>query len=121
LLYDPASGTGNDATWLVASNGFWRTTNSGTDWTKVSDYDGVHGAAETYYTDEGVLYSAGHGYPVRSTDNGQSWAALTDGLAYSVYYAVIGDGENIYTMPDNYPPPSGRRKTRIKNSTAVHS
>jgi hypothetical protein len=107
FLYDPTTGTGDSQTWLVIADGFWRTTDSGESWTKVSDAGGVHGSAETYYAKNGNLFSGGYPHPNRSTDNGLTWTALTDGVPNSAYYTIGGDGENLYLMADGNPPGQG--------------
>jgi hypothetical protein len=99
MLYHPESGTGDRKTWVVMSNGFHRTTDAGATWTKVSDTGGVHGATETYYTKSGVIYSAAGNHPVRSTDNGLTWTAITQGLdTGKAYYTIHGDGTSLYTQ-----------------------
>ena len=37
FLYDPAHGVNDTKTWLYTSEGYWRTTDAGANWTKVSD------------------------------------------------------------------------------------
>jgi hypothetical protein len=100
FLYDPASGQGNADTWLVSTdgNGFWRTTNAGASWTKVSAANTPHGSAQTYYAKDGTLYSGGTPYPVRSRDNGATWEQLNTGLPFFYYYTVYGDGTTLYTQ-----------------------
>jgi hypothetical protein len=44
------------------------------------------------------LYAPATPYPLRSTDNGLTWAKLTDGIGYSYYSALWGDGKTLYTM-----------------------
>ena len=45
----------------------------------------------------GVLYAGAYQYPVRSVDNGASWQPLKQGLVYSWYMGICGDGKNLYT------------------------
>jgi len=101
MLYAPAQGIGDSKTWLVGTdgNGFWRTTDSGTTWNKVSDSGVPHGGNEIYYTADGVLYAGATPYPMRSKDNGVTWEQLNDGLGFSYYYLVYGDGKTLYTSP----------------------
>jgi hypothetical protein len=106
FLNDPTTGKSSGKTWLITDNGFWRTSDSGTTWTKVSDAGSPHGTNEFYFTDTGVLYAGAFGYAMRSTDNGLTWTALKQ-MPYATYYAFGGDGKNLYTQPDGYPPPSG--------------
>ena len=37
-------------------------------------------------------------------DNGITWENASDGLVYSPYQSVIGDGKNLYACADGYPP-----------------
>jgi hypothetical protein len=99
VLHHPASGTGDENTWLVCDEGtgFWRTTDAGKSWSNVSSAKGPHGGNQSYYAPNGVLYAgANYGQTVRSTDNGVTWQALT-ALPYSHYRAVYGGGGKIYT------------------------
>jgi photosystem II stability/assembly factor-like uncharacterized protein len=103
FLYDPATGQGDGNTWLTASEGFWRTTDAGQNWNKVSDYNECHGGnGKPYYAKNGVLYSGAGNYPLRSTDNGLTWKQITSGFTNSSYYAIAGDGNTIYTMKSAY-------------------
>jgi hypothetical protein len=78
--------------------GFWRTTNAGVSWTKVSDGQITHGGNFVCYSSKGVLYSGGYTYISRSTDNGASWSLVKDGLPYSWYMGVLCDGVNLWTQ-----------------------
>jgi photosystem II stability/assembly factor-like uncharacterized protein len=100
FLYDPRACIGDSKTWVVIADGTQRTTDSGATWTKVSDLGGVHGGAEIYRAHDGVVY-AGGGHPKRSTDNGLTWQELTQGLPNSAYYSIVGDGKNLYVLPEN--------------------
>jgi hypothetical protein len=103
FLYDPATGQGDSNTWLLAAEGFWRTTDAGQNWTKVSEYNECHGGnGKPYYAKNGVLYSGAGNYPLRSTDNGLTWKQITAGFPNSSYYAITGDGTTIYTMKSAY-------------------
>jgi hypothetical protein len=98
-LFNPELGLGDSQTWLVATDGdgFWRTTDSGAEWSQVETWGMPHGGNSIYYATDGVLYAGGSQYPVRSTDNGVTWAQLST-LPYAYYYAVQGDGNNLYTL-----------------------
>ena len=98
FLYDLASGQGNAQTWLYGTQGagFWRTTNSGASWTKVTIVNQVHGGNAIYYAPGGALFSGGVGYPIRSLDNGATWTALSTAV-YGHHMAVGGDGTNLFS------------------------
>jgi len=99
ILSNPALGLGDSKTWLVGGEGgLWRSTDSGENWTKVSDNGIPHGGSEIYYTATGMLYSGGTPYPARSKDNGLTWQPLST-LRFSYYYTVFGDGKTLYTSP----------------------
>jgi hypothetical protein len=95
FLYRPDLGIGDANTWLLGTqgSGFWRTSDAGASWTKVSDLGIQHGGGNLYYTNEGVLYASGADHNLRSTDNGVTWASVGPGGGYN---AVGGDGENLY-------------------------
>jgi hypothetical protein len=101
FLHDPAQGIGDSNTWLVGTQGtgFWRTTNGGDDWTKVSEAQITHGGNFICYSSTGALYSGGYQYLSRSTDNGASWSLVQGGLPYSWYMGVLCDGDHIWTQP----------------------
>ncbi|MEJ0099077.1 MAG: hypothetical protein WDO12_04765 [Pseudomonadota bacterium] len=103
FLYDPATGQGNSDTWIVGTDGggFWRTTNAGASWTKVSSFAVVHHGGMFTYAKDGTLYSGGQPYPVRSHDNGVTWEQVSNGLLSSTYYTVVGDGTTLYTQIAN--------------------
>jgi hypothetical protein len=92
---------GDSRTWLVNGDGAgtWRTTDQGDTWTKVSDLSGTHGGSDLYISAVGHLYFGGYQYPYRSTDKGVTWAQIKNGLSYSYYLGMVGDGTSIYTMP----------------------
>jgi hypothetical protein len=100
FLYDPATGQGDANTWLASTDGdgFWRTTNAGASWTKVSNYSTPHGGAQLYYAKNGTVYSGGTPYPLRSSDNGATWQQMQTGLGFFYYYSVYGDGDTLYTQ-----------------------
>ena len=73
FLYNPALGIGNSQTWLLGTQGagYWRTTDSGATWTKVSDNNITHGGSTIYYAQNKVLYASGR--TMHSSDNGATW------------------------------------------------
>jgi hypothetical protein len=98
FLYAPSLGKGDKSTWLYgAGSGYWRTTNAGAEWNKVSTAVVDHGG-QRYYSKAGVLYVTGIPSIIRSIDNGATWTKVVDG---SGFFAVIGDGINLYTGPFN--------------------
>jgi hypothetical protein len=105
FLYDPRSGQGDSHTWLFMTqpggtgSGWWRTTNSGTSWTQASTYPMTHGGSNIYYTKDGTLFASGETQIMRSTNNGVSWTPITNGLPYTYFLTVIGDGNTLYTGP----------------------
>jgi hypothetical protein len=102
FLFNPSLGVGDSQTWLVTLDGIggWRTTSSGTAWTKVPTLTGAapHGGTTIYASPTGVLYAPATPYPLRSTDNGITWAKLTDGIGFAYYLGLWGDGSTLYTM-----------------------
>lgn len=106
FVYSPAQSIGNNRTWVVTgdSAGTWKTSDQGDTWTKVSDLTGTHGGSDLYISAAGHLYFGGYQYPFRSTDLGQTWAQTKNGLPYSYYLGLVGDGTRIYTMP-SFPAP----------------
>ena len=96
FLFNTALGIGNSSTWLVGTqgSGFWRTTDAGTTWNKVTTNVMTHGGNQIYYTSSGVLYSGGSPKMMRSMDNGLSWTTFgVDGP----YTSVFGDGSHLYS------------------------
>jgi hypothetical protein len=97
FLFNPSLGIGNSSTWLVGTqgSGFWRTTDAGATWNKVSTTGMTHGGNQIYYSHAGLLYSGGYPKVMRSTDNGITWTQVgADGS----YTSVFGDGSHLYTM-----------------------
>jgi len=111
-IHSPVTGWGaghyalfvDSATWMLAtqSAGFWRTTDSGRTWSKVSDENIQHGGEQLYSTRDGTLYIGAAKQALRSTDRGASWQAV-QGLPSTPdgYNAVIGDGTMLYAQPAN--------------------
>jgi len=100
FLFDPASKQGDANTWLVMTDGqgTWRTSNAGSTWTKVADFNTPHGGAHLFYATNGTAYSGSTPYPVRSTDNGLTWTQITNGLSFFYYYGIWGDGTTLYAQ-----------------------
>jgi hypothetical protein len=126
FLHDPALGLGDGNTWLLTTQGagFWRTTDGGTSWAKVSDGAITHGGNFVCYSSKGVLYSGGYQYPSRSTDNGATWSLLSSsGLPYSWYMGALCDGKNLWVQPTGggtffvSPDADGLTWTAYKNGT----
>lgn len=88
-------------TWLVGTqnDGIWRTTNSGTNWSKVSSTPITHGATGFMTRVGSTLFIAHEGVISRSGDNGATWSNITSGLPGGYYSAVASDGVNLYTAP----------------------
>jgi photosystem II stability/assembly factor-like uncharacterized protein len=106
FLYDPALGIGDDKTWLYGcqnGGGHWRTTDAGTNWTKVTTNSMEHGGNKLYYTQAGVLYTGGFPKLMRSTDNGATFAMVGPDTNPPGYLSVIGDGVHLYTGRHNGP------------------
>ena len=103
FLYDPATGQGNEDTWLFTAQagGFFRTTDGGGTWSPVYGLQMTHGGNQLYRTRKGTLYAGAYQYPVRSTDNGASWHPIKKGLVYSWYMGICGDGNHLYTACSN--------------------
>lgn len=95
FLYEPTLGIGDANTWLLGTqeDGYWRTTDAGQNWDKVSDESIFHGGGSIYYSSDGVLYATAVTGILRSTNNGESFTHIdlpgTTG--------IVGDGETMYT------------------------
>jgi photosystem II stability/assembly factor-like uncharacterized protein len=98
FLYDPKAKIGDANTWLLMGAGFWRTTDAGSTWTKVSVAEEPHGLDTVFRAPDGALYAGAVGNPMRSTDNGVTWTAIKS-LPSKYYYAFQSDGTNLYTLP----------------------
>lgn len=103
FLFDPEKKIGDKNTWLFTAQegGFFKTTDGGRTWTNVYEHPMTHGGNQLYRAADGTLYSGGYQYPARSTDNGSSWKQIKDGLIYSWYMGICGDGTHIYTASTN--------------------
>jgi hypothetical protein len=100
FLYNPALGLGDKNTWLVGGGyaaGLFRTTDAGATWSKVSNLQDSHGGFDLHYSTQGFAYIGLAQSIARSTDNGLTWKAETNGVPYAYYYSVIGDGTRLYT------------------------
>ena len=88
--------------WLLATKdaGFWRTGNAGMTWTQVSQANAQDGGTQLYGTDNGTYYVAASHTLLRSVDLGQSWQPVGPSTSDG-YYAVTGDGRNLYAQPAN--------------------
>jgi hypothetical protein len=110
FLHDPVHGVGNGQTWLIGTDfggGFWRTSDSGSTWSKVADLSIVHGGHDIYYTAAGVAYVGAQPHAARSKDNGLTWEDLS-GMPGAFYYSVQGDGKSLYTQLANTGDNAGR-------------
>ena len=90
----------DSVTWLLTTqhNGFWRTTDSGAHWTKVTDITMQHGGIGIYYSATGVLYTGSSQGILRSENDGASFELVKpDGNTHG-YYAVMGDGNHLYAQ-----------------------
>jgi photosystem II stability/assembly factor-like uncharacterized protein len=103
FLFDPQKKIGDANTWLFTAQqgGFFRTTDGGKTWSIVFRSQMTHGGNQLYRAADGTLYSGGYQYPARSADNGASWQQIKNGLIYSWYMGICGDGENLYTAGVN--------------------
>lgn len=123
----PDHSMGNANTWLFTAQqgGFFKTTDAGSTWKKVYDTPMTHGGNQIYCSKTGTLYSGGMCYIARSTDNGSSWQQQNNGLDYSWYIGVCGDGNLLYTSCSNggnapfftSPESDGTKWTKFQNGT----
>jgi hypothetical protein len=104
FLSNPSLNIGDSDTWMLGTQGrtFWRTSNGGQSWQKVTDQAGIsHGGATIYYDAKGALYVAGSPTIQRSTDNGLTWTGV--GQQVGETSAVLGDGVKLYSGPHTGP------------------
>ncbi len=89
-------------TWLLGTqaNGYWRTTDAGSNWTQVSTQVMQHGGTANFYAPDGTLYVGALGQILRSTDNGVTFD-LVGPTTEDGYYSVVGDGKQLYTARGN--------------------
>jgi photosystem II stability/assembly factor-like uncharacterized protein len=99
FLFDPEHGVGDAKTWLYGTQGkgYWRTSDAGKTWSKVSDVSMEHGGTQIYYSSSGSLYVSGTTNVIRSTDNGLTWTKLPQLMGIGAFLSVTGDGTNLYT------------------------
>jgi hypothetical protein len=100
FLYEPKLGIGDNKTWLLGTQGlgYFRTSDAGENWTKVTDNNMEHGGGQIYYTKEGVLFAGGNPNIMRSKDNGVTWElGGNPEKANWGYIGIVGDGTNLYT------------------------
>jgi hypothetical protein len=97
FLYEPELGIGDSNTWLLGTQGpgYWRTSDAGKTWQKVSDNGIAHGGGTSYYNRDGVLFASGSPKNLRSTDNGLTWTPTDPGSSTCVF----GDGKRLYSAP----------------------
>jgi photosystem II stability/assembly factor-like uncharacterized protein len=97
FLFEPEQGIGDPNTWLLGTQGpgYWRTTDAGKTWKKVSDNGIAHGGGTSYYNSAGVLFASGSPKNLRSTDNGETWMPTEPGSSTCVF----GDGQRLYSAP----------------------
>ncbi len=103
FLFDPIKKIGNSKTWLFTtqSAGFYKTSDGGATWSEAYKLQMTHGGCQLYRTANGSIYAGGYQYPVRSDDNGTSWHQIKQGLVYSWYIGICGDGTNLFTASSN--------------------
>jgi photosystem II stability/assembly factor-like uncharacterized protein len=92
----------DSSTWLLATqvDGYWRTTDSGSTWTRVSDHNSMHGACIATYSKAGVLYVGANNQIMRSTDDGVSFTFVGPKVADG-YYQVVTDGTSLFAQEAN--------------------
>jgi len=95
FLYNPELGVGDSKTWLFGSQGkgYYRTSDAGQTWTKVTDVSMAHGGSQIYYASRDVLYLSGEKIQ-KSTDNGKTWTHIAP---FNYYLSVMGDGTRLYS------------------------
>jgi hypothetical protein len=95
---------GSSNSWLLATqyDGLWRTTDSGSTWTKVSAENMAHGMSSLYKSSAtGNWYTTSTRSILRSTDGGATWSAVYTSYCSDGFGAVIGDGYKLYAAPAN--------------------
>jgi len=103
FLSAPARGVGNGNTWLVSCpSGIWRTSDAGTNWSKINTSFQIMYHTGIYYSNTGALYMGGYPLPLKSNDNGITWQQITTGLSpFGSYFVIVGDGTTLYTAHTN--------------------
>lgn len=103
FLYDPALGIGDSQTWLVGTQsggGYYRTSDGGATWTRVTTQLMMHGGTGIYYASDKTLYSGASNQILRSTDNGVTFSIVGPKFQDG-YYLAMGDGEHLYAQEAN--------------------
>ncbi len=90
----------DSTTWIATSDSaLWRTTDSGTTWTKVADLTaGGHSAGQLYKTAAGVYYMGSFYGLIRSPD-GINWSLINN--TGSATFGVAGTGKTLYVSGSN--------------------
>jgi photosystem II stability/assembly factor-like uncharacterized protein len=93
---------GDSKIWLLGTqgDGYWRTTDAGTTWKQITTTNMQHGGVSAYYSTTGILYVGALSQILRSADNGLTFT-LVGPHTQDGYYAIIGDGNNLYTQLGN--------------------
>ena len=88
--------------WIIGTqgDGFWRTTNRGSTWTRVIDTNMSHGGFRPTIVGN-VLYVGGHGALFRSTNQGASFVEVGPSGCCG-YMSIANDGEKLWII-DSYP------------------
>lgn len=99
FLYDPELGIGDKNTWLLGTQGggYYRTSDAGATWTKVSEGGIFHGGGTVFYGKPSSLYASGYPSSRRSMDNGLTWTAV--GPSGGGTTCLFGDGQTLWTAP----------------------
>lgn len=107
----------NSSTWLMGTqaSGFWRTTNSGANWSKVYTAHMCHGGMQMTSRDGAFLVGSRDGV-IRSTDNGATWAKV-NGLTNEQSFAVVQGAGKFYTIPGFWA--GGASKTSYSSTDGV--
>lgn len=80
--------TNNSILWAVMTNGLWRTTNSGADWTNMRT--GSYRDLEFKPGDASIVYASSTSSFFRSVDGGDIWTTITSGLPTGETRIAIG-------------------------------
>jgi hypothetical protein len=93
---------GDSNTWLVGTQaaGYFRTSDAGATFTQVSTVVMQHGGTNSFVSKTGVLYVGAFSNVLRSTDNGLTFTKVAP-YTGDGYYAIIGDGNMLYTQLAN--------------------
>ena len=105
FLYNPKLGIGDNKSWLLGTQGagYYRTSDAGTTWTKVTSNSMDHGGGQLYYTKTGTLFAGGVPNLMKSTDNGVTWKlGGNPNKANWGYLAIVGDGTHLYTASHDH-------------------